>query len=120
LPEEEKDDVVSAFREILLNAMEHGGHFDPSQYAEVAFFRGRKVMICRVKDPGQGFSLDEVRHAALHSPEGLLAHAVHREEQGLRPGGLGIMLAEGLVDELVYSEEGNNVLLVKYLSPSPD
>jgi DNA-binding response OmpR family regulator len=117
LPEEEKHDVVSAFREILLNAMEHGGHFDPSQYVEVAFFRGRKVMICRIKDPGQGFSLDEARHAALDSsPEGLLSQAAHREEQGVRPGGLGIMLAEGLVDEVVYSEQGNNVLLVKYLS----
>ena len=120
LPEEEKDDVVFAFREILLNAMEHGGHFDPSQYVEVAFFRGRKVMICRVKDPGQGFSLDEVRHAALHSsPEDLLSHAATREEEGVRPGGLGIMLAEGFVDEVVYSEKGNNVLLVKYLNPSP-
>ena len=121
LPEEEKGDVVFAFREILLNAMEHGGHFDPSQYVEVAFFRGRKVMICRVKDPGQGFSLDEVRHAALHSsPEDLLSHAATREEEGVRPGGLGIMLAEGFVDEVVYSEKGNNVLLVKYLNPSPD
>jgi len=119
LPEEEKDDVVFAFREILLNAMEHGGHFDPSQYVEVAFFRGRKVMICRVKDPGEGFSLDQARHAALDSsPEDLLSHAAFREEEGLRAGGLGIMLAQGLVDELVYSEEGNNVLLVKYLNPS--
>jgi len=119
LPEEEKDDVIFAFREILLNAMEHGGHFDPSQYVEVAFFRGRKVMICRVKDPGEGFSLDQARHAALHSsPEDILSHAAFREEEGLRAGGLGIMLAQGLVDELVYSEEGNNVLLVKYLNPS--
>ena len=119
LPEEEKEDVISAFHEILLNAMEHGGHFDPSQYVEVGFFRGRKVMICRVKDPGRGFSLDEVHHAALDSsPEDLLNRAAGREEEGRRPGGLGIMLAAGLVDELVYSEEGNNVLLVKYLDPS--
>src|SRR3974390_1197077 len=29
----EKEEVATAFREMLLNAMEHGGHFDPSQYA---------------------------------------------------------------------------------------
>lgn len=41
-----------------------------------------------------------------------------REEQGLRPGGFGILLAEQLVDQLIYGEDGNEVLLVKYL-PSP-
>ena len=122
LSEEEKEDVISAFREILLNAMEHGGRYDPSQYVEVGFFRGRHVMICRVKDPGEGFSLEEVRHAAFNcSPEDLLSHMTVREEQGLRPGGFGVLLANKLVDEVVYNERGNDVLLVKYvnLSSSP-
>jgi anti-sigma regulatory factor (Ser/Thr protein kinase) len=39
-----------------------------------------------------------------------------REEQGLRPGGFGILLAKKLVDELIYDEKGNDVLLVKYLN----
>ena len=38
-----------------------------------------------------------------------------REEQGLRPGGFGIMLTRKLVDELIYDERGNDVILVKYL-----
>jgi anti-sigma regulatory factor (Ser/Thr protein kinase) len=42
---------------MLLNAIEHGGHFDPSQYVEVAYVRTRKLVLCRIKDPGQGFSL---------------------------------------------------------------
>jgi anti-sigma regulatory factor (Ser/Thr protein kinase) len=33
----------------------------------------------------------------------------------LRPGGFGILLAKKLVDELIYDEKGNDVLLVKYL-----
>jgi DNA-binding response OmpR family regulator len=118
LPEGEKEDVIAAFHEILLNAMEHGCNFDPNQYVEVAFFRGRRVMICRVKDPGQGFSLDEIHHAAFNnSPEDLLSHIFLREVKGMRPGGFGVMLAKKLVDEVVYSEEGNDVLLVKYLEP---
>jgi anti-sigma regulatory factor (Ser/Thr protein kinase) len=40
-----------------------------------------------------------------------------REELGLRPGGFGILMARKLVDELLYDEKGNNVLLVKYLDP---
>lgn len=120
LPKADKDDVILAFREILMNAMEHGAQFDPSQYAEVAFVRARRAMLCRVKDPGQGFSLEEIRHtAAISSPMDLFSHIPVREEHGLRPGGFGLMLAKKLVDELIFSEEGNNVLLVKYLD-SPE
>ena len=119
LSEGEKDDVISAFHEILLNAMEHGANFDPSQYVEVAFLRARQLMMCRVKDPGQGFSFDEIHHAALNSAPGdLLGHIAVREDRGLRPGGFGVMLAKKLVDEVVYSEKGNDVLLIKYLPSS--
>jgi DNA-binding response OmpR family regulator len=119
LPEQEKEQVSVAFQEILLNAMEYGGHFDPSQYVEVGFVRGRRVMICHVRDPGQGFSLNEIRHAALNSPPGdLFSHIAAREEQHIRPGGFGVMLAKKLVDEVIYNENGNDVLLIKYLPPS--
>jgi DNA-binding response OmpR family regulator len=119
LPDGEKEDVIAAFHEILLNAMEHGGHFDPSQYVEVAFVRARRMMLCRVKDPGQGFSLEEIRHVtACSSPTDFFSHIPVREELGLRPGGFGVMLAKKLVDELIYNEQGNNVLLVKYLDPA--
>ncbi|HKW31490.1 MAG TPA: ATP-binding protein [Candidatus Acidoferrum sp.] len=113
------DGIISAFREVLLNAMEYGGHFDPSQHVEISFLRARRVVACRVKDPGQGFSLEEVRHAAINNPvEDLLSHVAVREAQGLRPGGFGLLLAKKLVDELFYSEQGNEVLLVKYVDPA--
>ena len=118
LPEGERDDVISAFHEILLNAIEHGAHFDPSQYVEVAFVRANRMMLCRVRDPGQGFTLEEIRHTAAGSPLDLFSHLRVREQQGLRPGGFGVMLAKKLVDEVLYSERGNDVLLVKYLEQS--
>lgn len=118
LPEPEKNELISAFHEILRNAMEYGGHFDPSQYVEVAFVRARRMVLCRVKDPGQGFSLEEVRHmAAGNSPEDLIHNDSVRQELGMRPGGLGVMMAKRLVDELIYSKQGNDVLLLKYLDP---
>jgi DNA-binding response OmpR family regulator len=121
IPQADKNQVSSAFREILINAMEHGAHFDPSQHVEISFIRSRRAIACRVKDPGQGFSLDELRHAAVgSSPEDLFSHMAVREEQGLRPGGFGILLAKKLVDELIYDEKGNDVVLVKYLDqPTP-
>lgn len=119
LPETEKDQIIVAFKEILINAMEHGCHFDPSQHVQISFIRARRVIACRVKDPGQGFSLEELRHAAAGStPDDLLRHATVRDEQGLRPGGFGILLAKNLVDELIYNENGNEVVLVKYLNPA--
>ena len=46
IPEAEKDHVVFAFKEILINAMEHGGHFDPSQHVEISFIRARRAIAC--------------------------------------------------------------------------
>jgi anti-sigma regulatory factor (Ser/Thr protein kinase)/ActR/RegA family two-component response regulator len=117
LPEVEKHDVASAFREMLLNAIEHGGRFDPTQYVEISYVRARHMVVCRVKDPGEGFSLEEIQHAAVANPPGdPLRHQFYRDEMGLRPGGFGVLLTRHLVDELIYGEKGNEVLLIKYLN----
>jgi anti-sigma regulatory factor (Ser/Thr protein kinase)/CheY-like chemotaxis protein len=118
IPEADKEKIIAAFKEILLNAMEHGGDFDPTHHVEISFIHARRAVICRVKDPGQGFSLEELRHAAINSsPEDVFSHMAVREEMGLRPGGFGILLAKKLVDELIYNQQGNEVVLVKYLDP---
>jgi hypothetical protein len=44
-----------------------------------------------------------------------VAHIAQREKEGMRPGGYGLLLARGTVDELLYSEIGNEVLLIKYV-----
>jgi DNA-binding response OmpR family regulator len=116
LPDAETEEVATAFREILVNAMEHGAHFDPSQHVEVSYVRTSHIVMCRVKDPGQGFSLEELQHSALGNPEDdPFKHMETREAQGKRPGGFGILMAKRLVDELIYNEKGNEVLLVKYV-----
>jgi len=116
-PAAETEEVATAFREILINAMEHGGHFDPSQHVEVSYVRTKRMVLCRVKDPGQGFSLEELQHSAIANPEeDPFKHMEAREAQGKRPGGFGILMATKLVDDLIYNEKGNEVLLVKYLN----
>lgn len=116
LPDEEGSSVAMAFREILLNAMEYGGRFQPDQWVEISYVRARHMVICRVKDPGEGFSLDEIEHAAVANPDDdPIRHATVRDAKGMRPGGYGVLLAQKMVDELIYSEKGNEVLLVKYL-----
>src|SRR5207244_5144968 len=116
LPAPERDDVATGFREMLLNAIEHGGNLDPNQYVEVAYVRTRKSVMCRIKDPGQGFSLEEIHQAAVSNPSyDPIRHALFREAQGLRPGGYGVLLTKHIVDELVYREKANEVLLMKDL-----
>ena len=116
LPECERGNLGTAFREMLLNAIEHGGRFDPTQYVEISYVRARHAVMCRVKDPGEGFSLEEIKHAAIaNPPDDPLRHQAHRDAQGLRPGGFGLLITSRLVDELIYGERGNEVLLIKYL-----
>ena len=116
LPDAETEEVAAAFREILINAMEHGAHFDPSQHVEVSYVRTKRMVLCRVKDPGQGFSLEELQHSAIANPDDEpFKHMETREAMGKRPGGFGILMAKRLVDDLIYNDKGNEVLLVKYL-----
>ncbi len=116
IPEPGRDEVMLAFREILVNAMEHGGAFNPEQVVEVSAVRTQRTIVYYVKDPGPGFDLAELPHAASpDAEEDLLAHAEQRAELGLRPGGFGLLLARKIVDEMIYSERGNEVLLIKHV-----
>jgi len=120
LPNPERNAVGMAFREMLTNAIEHGGRLDPSQQVEISYLRARHVVTCQISDPGEGFTLDEIPHAAIaNPPDDPLHHVDYRTERGMRPGGFGVLLAQRLVDELVYSERGNEVTLIKYLDLEP-
>jgi len=116
LPEREREQVGMAFRELLLNAMEHGGGLDPESYVQVEYVRAQRMISCRISDPGPGFTLDEITHAAVANPDDdPLQHARVRDELGLRPGGFGILMARQMVDQVLYGQNGNEVLLIKYL-----
>jgi anti-sigma regulatory factor (Ser/Thr protein kinase) len=105
-----------AFREILLNAMEHGAGFRSEQVVEVAAVRTARTMVFYVRDPGAGFPTDSTPRSALSNPpDDPTAHLHLRLEQGIRLGGYGILMARKIVDELIYSEVGNEVLLIKHL-----
>lgn len=116
LPRQACEDASVAFRELLMNAVEHGGGSDPSKRVRLSLVRTPRSLIVRIEDPGKGFSMDLLPHAAICNPENSPTHHVEiREERGQRPGGFGILITRGLVDELVYNERGNEVVFVKYL-----
>ncbi len=116
LPAQKRDDVVVAFRELLMNAVEHGGKSDSAKHVRFSLVRTARSLIVQIRDPGPGFSLDVLPHAAISNPEDSpTRHVEFRVEQGQRPGGFGILMSRNLVDELVYNERGNAVLFVKNL-----
>jgi len=116
LPHEVRENVAQAFRELLLNAIEWGGKLDPRHRVRLSYIRTARMLLYRISDPGAGFKFAALEHAAVNNPEGdPIRHMKARDEQGLRPGGLGILMAQQLVDEVIYNELQNEVLLVKYL-----
>jgi len=116
LPIETREAIASVFRELLNNAMEHGGKLDPTKEVEVKYVKMKRAILYSIKDPGEGFNLEEINHAAIANPDhSPFQHMEVRQEKGMRPGGFGIMLASQVVDELIYNEKHNELIFVKYL-----
>jgi CheY-like chemotaxis protein/anti-sigma regulatory factor (Ser/Thr protein kinase) len=116
LPPEVRESVAQAFRELLCNAIEWGGKLDPNRTVRISCIRARRMLLYRILDPGEGFNIENLTHAAIcNSPDDPLAHAIVREEKGIRPGGLGLVMTRALVDELIYNVARNEVVFIKYL-----
>ncbi|MGH9430192.1 MAG: response regulator [Terriglobia bacterium] len=117
---EVREAVGKVFRELLLNAIEWGGHFDPERKVRVACLRTPRMLLYRIADPGGGFKFEDLDHAAVNNPPDQPAeHLRVRAEKGIRPGGFGIFLARQLVDDLLYNEAQNEVVFIKYLDNKP-
>ena len=116
LPADVRESVAQAFRELLTNAIEWGGHLDPTRTVRISCLRTRRMLLYRIADPGEGFDITRLAHAAISNPDDdPLAHDRIRQEMGLRPGGLGLVMTRAFVDDIIYNEKRNEVVLVKYL-----
>ena len=117
LEEEDRDNLMAAFREMLMNAMEHGAGFDPEKAVSVTAIRTDRAIVYHFRDPGTGFTAAQIERSALSNTDAdPIGHLERRAVMGLRPGGFGILMAKQVVDEMFYNERGNEVLLVKRLT----
>ena len=107
--------VAQAFRELLMNAVEWGGGLDPERRVRLSCLRTPHMLFYRIADPGPGFKFEGLMHSAAVNPDGALGSTNVREEKGIRPGGLGVLMVRAIADDLVYNESQNEVVLVKYL-----
>jgi len=120
ISKETREAVGAVFRELLNNAIEHGGKCDPSKRVEIKYIHLKRAILYSIKDPGEGFNIKDIEHAAFANPPGQpTRHMEVRQELGLRPGGFGIMLASQVIDELVYNEKHNELIFVKYTDGEP-
>jgi CheY-like chemotaxis protein len=119
LPERSRESIGAVFHEMLMNAIEWGGKLNPNEKVRISYLRARRMVLYRIADPGPGFKFEGLTHAAVTYKDGDVTESVTvREEKGLRPGGFGILMAQQMVDELLYNEAHNEVVFVKYLGES--
>jgi CheY-like chemotaxis protein/anti-sigma regulatory factor (Ser/Thr protein kinase) len=116
LSEEASAAVGQAFHELLLNAVEWGGKLDENRKVRISCLHAKRMVLYRIADPGPGFKLADLSHAAItHDESQPTEHDEIRQKKGLRPGGFGLVLVKANVDELLYNEAQNEVVFVKYL-----
>jgi DNA-binding response OmpR family regulator len=116
LDPDQREQIANAFRELLMNAVEHGGHLDPEKTVDLSYIRTARTIVYYIRDPGEGFSMDTLAHAAVaNTPEDPFRHMELRRQMGIRPGGFGLLMTKNFADELIYSAKGNEVILIKYL-----
>ena len=104
-----------ALRQALLemgqNAIEWGNRHRFEQLVHITYRIHPDSVEIVVRDEGPGFDRSNLTHAA--SADNPIAHMGVREKLGLREGGFGLLITDGMVDEMRYNESGNEVTLVK-------
>lgn len=119
LPPGTRRGIADAFRELLRNAIEHGGKDDPTQRVEIGYLRTKRFILYRIKDPVEAFAPDALSAVArpitgvADPADGPARHG--GGEAGALPGGFDTLLACDMVDEITYNERHNEVILVKYI-----
>ena len=116
LTERQVKDLKQAVLEMGGNAIEWGHRKDPNKVVRITYRIDPTSITLIIRDQGPGFNPRNIPHAA--SEEDPIGHLDVRNEQGIREGGFGIMLAKGLVDEHYYNTAGNEVTLIKRFHPS--
>jgi two-component system OmpR family response regulator len=110
--EEVLEDLRIAILEMGANAVEWGNRSDQEKPVKITVKRTPDSIVLMIKDNGDGFTLNHVPDPTI-DPIGTLRG---RRDQGKRPGGYGIALVRKLVDSLVFSRQGNTVMIVKKLT----
>ena len=111
LPREICEDLRVAMEEAGRNAIEWGNRLDHEKRVRISYCYFQDRVILKFEDEGEGFK----PHSLPDPAADLYGHLQASAAAGKRPGGFGVMLVHSIMDEVVYSEKGNVVLMTKFL-----
>src|SRR5271154_189042 len=108
------DQVVQlrqAVMEMAHNAIEWGNLHQSDRLVNITYLIFDDRLEIVVRDQGPGFDRGDLPHAAIAGDP--FTHLDVREKLGLRAGGFGLLICQGMVDEMRYNDLGNEVTLLK-------
>jgi anti-sigma regulatory factor (Ser/Thr protein kinase) len=108
------DQVVQlrqAVMEMAHNAIEWGNRHESDRLVNITYLIFDDRLEIVVRDQGPGFDRSVLPHAAIAGDP--FSHLDVREKLGLRAGGFGLLICQGMVDEMRYNDLGNEVTLIK-------
>jgi DNA-binding response OmpR family regulator len=100
-----------AVMEMAHNAIEWGNLHQSDRLVRITYRIYDDRLEIVVRDQGAGFDRNQLPHAA--APDDPFTHLDVREKLGLRAGGFGLLICQGMVDEMRYNDKGNEVTLIK-------
>jgi CheY-like chemotaxis protein/anti-sigma regulatory factor (Ser/Thr protein kinase) len=113
LGREEREDIHMAINEIGQNAVEWGNRQDSSKRIRLSYCLFKDRVVFKIEDEGEGFAVAKLKDPSRDP----LAHIMDRISAGKRMGGYGIFMTKSIMDEVVYSERGNVVVMTKFFHP---
>ena len=102
--------------EMAHNAIEWGNLHQSDRLVKITYRVHDDRLEIIVCDQGPGFDRSALPHAAVVGDP--FTHLDVREKLGLRAGGFGLLICQGMVDEMRYNDQGNEVTLIKRFSSS--
>lgn len=112
LSDEEKEDIRVALDELGQNAVEWGNRHDREKRIHLSYCIFNDRLVFKIEDEGEGFDPETLRDPSIDP----LAHIMERMKEGKRAGGYGVFIGKKLMDDMLYSESGNTVLMTKFFS----
>jgi DNA-binding response OmpR family regulator len=105
-----------AVMEMAHNAIEWGNLHQSDRLVNLTYRIYDDRLEIVVRDQGPGFDRTQLPHAAIADDP--FTHLDVREKLGLRAGGFGLLICQGMVDEMGYNDIGNEVTLIKRFTAS--
>jgi DNA-binding response OmpR family regulator len=103
--------IRQAVMEMAHNAIEWGNQHQSDRLVKIIYRVHENHLEIVVRDQGAGFDRANLPHAAIADDP--FTHLDVREKLGLRAGGFGLLICQGMVDEMSYNDQGNEVTLIK-------